>query len=292
MPHAIWKGDISFGLVYIPVALYSAESHKCEVKLHLLDKRDLSPIGYQKVNKKTGQKVPPDQIVEGYEYEEDNYIVLSKEEVRNLQPESTQSIEILEFVDGAEVQPEYFEKPYYLEPLKRGRKGYALLREILRKTKKIGIAKVVIRSRQYLAALLAEGDVILMELLRFPCELSQPDKFDIPHEEISKLGIQKKEIKIAEELVNSMTTKWDPSKYKNEHQGSLIDYVMQKIKLGESHEIKEIKEPAVEKKGEVIDLMTLLKKSIEKTKKPVKAGVERRGRVRKKTAASRRHSRG
>lgn len=270
MPHAIWKGDITFGLVNIPVALYTAESHQCDVKFRLLDKRDLSPIGYQKINKNTGKTVPYDQIVEGYEYEENKYVLLSKEEIRKIHPTSEQTIEILEFVDGKDLLLEYFEKPYFLEPIKKGTRGYALLREALKNSGKVGIAKVVIRTRQYLAALVAEDKALMLEILRFPCELINQKKFNLPQESAKQLGIQQKEIKIAEQLIKNMSSKWNPSKYKNEYQGTLLDYVMDKIKLGEAYEAKTEEAKPAEKGGKVIDLVALLKKSVEQSKKPQK----------------------
>lgn len=267
MPHGIWSGDINFGLVYIPVTLYSAESHECDVKLTLLDKRDLSPVGYQKINKNTGQKVPSEQLVEGYEYQENVYVLLSKQDIRKVHPLSNQSIEILEFVNIEDIQAEYFEKPYYLIPIKKGQRAYVLLREVLHRTQKAGIAKVVIRTREYLAALIPKDKIIMLELLRFPCELIPEKQFNLPDEKTTDLKIQKNELRIAEELVNNMTKKWDPAKYKNDYQGHLLDYVAGKIKMGESYSPKKQKTEAPHhKKGEVIDIMDLLKKSIEKAK--------------------------
>jgi DNA end-binding protein Ku len=272
MAQGIWKGDINFGLVYIPVTLYTAESHQCDVKLRLLDKRDLSPVGFEKINKNTGKKVPSEYIVEGYEYEEGAYVLLTKEDLKKVHPLSNQSVEILEFVDAAEISPQYFEKPYYLVPQKRGQRGYALLREVMRKNKKIGIAKVIIRTREYLAALMVKDQALMLELLRFPCELVDAKKFEFPDKELTA-SLKKKEIQIAEELVNSMSTQWKPSKYENEYQGSLLDFIAKKVKAGESYSPKEVKEEVQEKRsGKVIDIMDLLKKSVEKAKhKPASA---------------------
>lgn len=282
MPRPIWKGDISFGLVNIPVALYTAESHQCDVKLRWVDKRDLSPIGYSKINKNTGQKVPNDQLIEAYEYEKGEYVLLTREELKKIHPVSDQSIEILEFVDGSDIQPEYFDRPYYLEPTKKSKRGYVLLREVLRDSGKVGIAKVIIRTRQYLAALFVEGNSLLLEILRFPCELIDANKLDLPKEKMADLGIKKKEKEIATELVNSMSDKWDPSKYANDYQGNLLDYIMGKIKLKGRSAIKELKtEATVEKKGKVIDLMELLKKSVESAK-----GKKRKSPAARKTATT------
>jgi DNA end-binding protein Ku len=269
MPHAIWKGDISFGLVYIPVTLYSAEAAASRIKLVMLDKRDLSPIGYKKINKNTGQPVPEDQIVMGYEYEKKSYIIVTREELEKARPEATQSIEIIEFVDSTEIPPEYFEKPYYLEPTKKGKHSYVLLREILAKTKKAGIAKVVIHTRQYLAALLAEEKVIMLQLMRFPNEILDQSHLELPAKGLAANDIEKKEITIAEELVKSMSSKWNPKKYKEDYQQDLLTYITEKIKLG-GHAKKHAKETKhAEKKGQVIDIMSLLKKSIAQSKKHV-----------------------
>lgn len=261
MPHGIWKGDINFGLVYIPVTLYSAQAYQANVKLVLLDKRDLSRVGYERINKTTGKKVPLEQLVEGYEYKDEAYAVLSREELKQIHPESTQSIHILEFVDAKEIHPEYFEKPYYLEPIKKGKHAYGLLREALRKTKKVGIAKVVIRTREYLCALMVEEKAIILQLLRFPEELASQEKFDLP---ALKLTIQKQEMIMAENLIKNMSKKWNPKKYHDVYEKDLLAYITEKIKLGKSP--KKHPQPK-QKSAEVVDIMTLLKKSITHKKK-------------------------
>ena len=161
MPRVLWKGAISFGLVHIPVGLYSAEKRN-NFDLTMLDRRDMKPVGFKRYNKETGEDVPWDQIVKGYEYEKDRYVVLTDEDFRRANVEATQTIDILRFVEGKEIAPMYFEAPYYLAPDRRGEKGYALLRETLKQTGKVGIANVVIRTRQYVAALVPVGDVIVM----------------------------------------------------------------------------------------------------------------------------------
>jgi DNA end-binding protein Ku len=263
MAHGIWKGDINFGLVYIPVTLYSAESYKKNIKLVLLDKRDLSRVGYERINKTTGKKVPLDQLVEGYEYKDERYAVISREELKEIHPESTQSINILEFVDVSDIQPEYFEKPYYLEPSKKSEHAYALLREALRKSKKVGIAKVVIRTREYLSALMVEDKAIILQLIRFREELVKQDKFNFPK---LKLPIKKQEMQIAETLIKKMSRKWNPKKYHDSYEKDLSDYIKEKIKMGgKGH--KTITAKPTRKSAEVVDMMVLLKKSIEKKKK-------------------------
>lgn len=262
MPQGIWKGDINFGLVYIPVTLYSAESYKANIKLVLLDKRDLSRVGYERINKTTGKKVPLEQLVEGYEYKDEAYAVLSRDELKQIHPTATQSITILEFVEAKDIHPEYFEKPYYLEPIKKGQHAYALLREALRKTKKVGIAKVVIRTREYLCALMVEDKAIILQLLRFPSELIPQKNFDFPE---LKPTSKKQELSIAENLIKNMSTKWNPKKYHDTYEKDLLAYITEKIKLGKSPKRRVTK--LAPQSAEVIDIMSLLKKSIKKKRK-------------------------
>ena len=162
----IWKGTINFGLVNIPVALYSAEADS-SIDFDLLDKRDFSRVRYRRVNEKTGREVPWDEIVKGYEYKKGEYVALTDDDFLKANVEATQSIDILDFVDAADISPIYFDKPYYLVPLKNGQRAYALLREVLKRTGKVGIARVVIRTRQHLAALLADGPVVDFEPVAF-----------------------------------------------------------------------------------------------------------------------------
>lgn len=265
MPRGVWKGDINFGLVSIPVTLHSAENHK-DIKLHLLDKRDLSPISYERVSKASGKKVNWQNVVEGYEYQPDSYVILSKAEIKNIHHKATHSIDIIEFVDEKSIDPTLFDKPYYLEPNKKGTRTYALLRETLLRTNKVGITKVVIHTKEYLAALMARDNLLVLELMRFPNELRQADEFNIPDEDIKQAGINEKEIKMAEQLIASMTEKWDPDKYKDDYRTSFVDYVMEKVQMGETTEPKEEieEEEPVSTSKDVIDLVSLLKKSLPK----------------------------
>ena len=172
MARSMWKGAISFGLVHIPVELYPATSDN-GLDLHMLDRRDFSPIGFKRYNKNTGKEVSWDDIIKGYEYATDEYVVLSDEDLRRANPEATQTIDILAFVDAEQVPLIYYEQPYYLAPGKGGDKVYALLRETLREVGKIGIANVVIRVKQHLAALVCEGDTIVLNTLRYPDEIRE-----------------------------------------------------------------------------------------------------------------------
>lgn len=274
MPHAIWKGSITFGLVNIPVALYSAENREERVDFHLLDKADLSPVGYKKINKLTGKELTQSDLVKGYEYEEGRYVVLSDEDLKRADPKATQTVEIIDFVDANEIHPSYYEKPYYLAPLKRGQKGYALLRETLKKTGKAGIARVVIHTREYIGVVTPFGNALELDLLRYASELKKPTDIELPGEGVEELGVTEKELDMAKRLVEGMVTEWRPEKYHDTYREDLLKYINKKIEAGETAPAVEI--PAEERapKAEVIDLMALLKKSVEKTesgRKPKRA---------------------
>src|SRR3989339_1380560 len=179
MARPIWKGHITFGLVNIPVTLYSAEKRD-ELHFKLLDSRNKARVHYERVNEETGEEVPWSEVVKAFEYDKGNYVLVEEEDFKRAAPEATQAVEIQDFVDREDVDYVYYDKPYYLMPGKKGEKGYVLLREILRRTGKVGISKVVIRTRQYLDALLAEGDALVLELLRFDQEVRKPEEFDLP----------------------------------------------------------------------------------------------------------------
>lgn len=272
MARGLWKGAISFGLVNVPVELHSAKKRSSELDMTMLDKRDLAPVGYKRVNKSTGKEVPWSEVVKGYEYKDDEYVVMSPEDFRRANPEATKTVDILAFVELADIEPQYFDTPYYLRPEKRGEKAYALLRETLEKAGKAGIASVVIRTKQYLAALLAQDELLVLNTLRYADELKSPSELEIP-----KARVTPKELDMALRLVEDMADDWRPEKYKDTYRDDLMKRIKEKIKAGETEEIAEAeKERKVEKGAEVIDLMSLLKKSIEK--KPAKraAGKKRR----------------
>lgn len=257
MPRSIWKGSISFGLVNIPVGLYSAEKSQ-EIQFHLLDKRDQAPIHYQRVSEKTGKEVPWEDIVRGYEYEEGHYVILSDEDLKRANPEATQTVDILDFVDAADIPTVYYDKPYYLGPDKKGTKSYALLREVLVKTGKVGIAKVVIRTRQYLAAVVPEGDVLVLNLLRFAHELRDAGEVEVPH---GRAGVTDRELEMAERLVEGMVSDWDPEKYRDTYENDLMTLIEKRVKSGDTAAVETpVPRP---KEGNVVDLMALLKRSVE-----------------------------
>ncbi|MBI1912169.1 MAG: Ku protein [Deltaproteobacteria bacterium] len=266
MPHAIWKGSISFGLVNIPVGLYSAESREEKFDFHLLDKQDLSPVGYKKISKRTGKELKQEDLVKGYEYEEGRYVVLSEEDFRRANVKATQTVEIIDFVDASEIHPVFYEKPYYLAPVGRGQKSYALLREALKKTGKAGVAKVVIHSKEYVGVVLAYQKILVLNLLRYSAELRKPDYLEVPEEDLKKLGVSDKELDMAQKLVEGMIAGWNPEKYHDTYKQELKTYIQKKIEAGETAKVEEARpEEAVRPQAEVIDLMSLLKKSIEQT---------------------------
>jgi DNA end-binding protein Ku len=261
---SIWKGAIAFGLVNIPVGLTSAEESAKEVSLNLIDKTNNSRIRYEKVNAETGKPVPWENLVKGYEHEEGHFILLDEKELEGVQPELTKTIEITQFVDLADIEPMLFEKPYYLEPEKRGRKAYALLRETLRQTGKAGISKVVIRTRQYLAAMFVRGDAIVLEILRFPDELRSAAKLDLPASNDAEFEPSKKELELAKHLVANMTEKWNPAEHHDEYQAKLLAYIEEKISTGKTAAVKggERERTGAVTATNTIDLAAYLEQSI------------------------------
>jgi DNA end-binding protein Ku len=263
MARGLWKGAISFGLVNVPVELFSAEKRANELDLTMLDKRDLAPVGYKRYNKSTGEDVPWAEIVKGYEYEDGKYVVLSDEDFRRANVEASKTVEIQTFVDATEIAPLFFETPYYLAPGKRGEKAYALLRDALRKSGKAGVATVVIRTRQYLAAVLPQQDVLVMNTLRYAGEIRSAEELDLPAAALMTRA-SAKEMDMALRLIDDMSEKWKPEKFKDTYREDLLARIEEKVKAGQTEEIT-----APEKGGkeaaagaEVIDLMALLKKSV------------------------------
>ena len=277
MARGLWKGAISFGLVNVPVELFSAEKRSSELDLTMLDKRDLAPVGYKRYNKSSGEDVPWAEIVKGYEYEDGKYVVLSDEDFRRANVEAAKTVDIQAFVDAKDIPPLFFETPYYLSPGKRGEKAYALLRDALRKAGKAGIATVVIRTRQYLAAVMPQEDVLVMNTLRYADELKAADELGIPAAALHAKA-SAKEIDMALRLIDDMSEKWNPDKFKDTYREDLLARIEEKVKAGQTEEITEPEKGAGrEKKGaEVIDLMALLKKSVEHKKAPKRAAKRKR----------------
>jgi DNA end-binding protein Ku len=250
---AIWKGAISFGLVNIPIALYPATRRE-ELKFRLLRESDLSPVNYKRVAEADGKEVPWNEIVKGYEHEKGKFIVLKTEDFQRVDLEATQTVDITDFVALDAVDPMFFNKPYYMEPEKGGDKAYALLREALKITGKIGIAKVVIKTRQYLAAVKPNKKGLVLELMHFAEELIDANELRIADKEVGK-----KELDMAKALVASMTGKWDPQKYKDDYKEALMKVIDEKIE--HPSELSE-KKTKPRKATNVIDLVSVLQQSL------------------------------
>ena len=229
----------------------------------MLDKRDFSPIGYKRVNKKNGKEVEWKDIVKGYEFEDNQYVVLSEEDVKRANPEATQTINIMAFIEASEISPLYFEQPYYLTPGKGGDKVYALLRETLKKSKKVAIGQLVIRVKQHLAALIPIGDMIVLNILRYADEIRPMKDYKLPDTKASKNAISSKEVQMAMSLVEGMTEKWNPENFKDTYRDDLMKLIQKRIK---SKQTKVLDETAVETTAptsNIVDIMALLKQSIE-----------------------------
>ncbi len=262
MAGSIWKGSISFGLLNIPVSLQKANEGQ-DLSFSMLDEKDLSPIKYKKVSAKDGKEVPWARIVKGYEYQKGQYVILSKDDLKAANPKATQTIDIEDFVDFADIDLMFLEKPYYLVPQKPGIKGYFLLVEALKKSKKVAIAKIVIRTKMHLAMIMAKDDYLVLELLRFGHELLDVDEVDYLSD-IVKPKFTSKEIKMAEELIDGMSAKWNPEQYKDTYNDDVMKVIKLKIKAGQGQEIEwDLPKEETIKGGKVIDLMPLLKKSLE-----------------------------
>lgn len=282
MAGSIWKGSISFGLLNIPVSLQKAEEGT-DLHFSMLDGKDLSPIKYKKVSAKDGKEVPWNRIVKGYEYEKGQFVIIDKDDFKRANPKATQTIDIEDFVEFKDIDLMFFERPYYLVPQKNGIKGYFLLVDALKKTKKVAIAKIVIRTKQHLAAVMPKGDYLVLELLRFSHEVLELDEVDYL-EDTQRPKFSAKELKMAEELIDGMTGKWKPDQYKDTYNDDIMKIINLKIEAGEGKEVDLGEIPKAEKgnTGVVVDLMPLLRKSLEEKRK---AKTETRASApRKKTA--------
>jgi DNA end-binding protein Ku len=262
VPRPIWKGAISFGLVNVPVSLLSAESRD-EIRFRQLDRTTFSPVKQHRVNEQTGKEVAWEDIVKGYEYSPDRYVVLTDEELEAVDPKATHTIDIQAFVSQDEIDPRYFDRPYYVVPGKGGQKGYALLREALKRSGRVAIAKVVIRTKEYLAAVTPSDSVLLLELLRYAHELRDAGELDVPGDDLEELGVKEREVTLAEQLVEAMVEEWEPEKYKDDHRDEVLALVQRKIESGQEHEPIEVAVAESEAGGDVVDIMGLLKASVE-----------------------------
>jgi len=262
----VWNGAISFGLINIPVGVETAEQDK-DLHFNQLDKRNLAHIRYKKINEKTGKEVPYDQIVKGYHHESGKYVVMSDEDFKRANPKATQTIDILTFVKMEEIDPVFFERPYYLVPQKGGDKGYNLLLEALVKSKKVAVATVVMRTKEYLTCIFSRGDFLYLEILRFAHTLKKA-----PSKKPIHAAFKPAELAMAEQLVDGMTSKWKPDQYKDTYYLDLKKHIEKRVVAGKLKEVEEIDEtePVEIEASDSQDLMALLKASL--TEKPTKGG--------------------
>ncbi len=269
MPRAIWKGAISFGLVHIPVSLVSATASQ-GVDFDWLDKRSMDPVGYKRINKATGKEVSKENIVKGVAFEKGRYVLLSEDEIRSAHPKSTQTIEIIAFVDSDQIPLQNIDTPYFLAPDKRGGKVYALLRETLKKTRKVALANVVLHTKQHLAALMPLESALVLVMLRWPAEVRSLDELELGSDVI-KPTLAKGELDMAKRLVEDMSADWQPDEYRDSFQEKIMALVAKKAKAGKIEDVESQDGGEERKSADVIDLTELLKRSLAgkpATKKP------------------------
>jgi DNA end-binding protein Ku len=257
----IWKGAISFGLVNIPVGLHTASTDS-GIDFDWLDKRTMDPVGYKRINKRTGREIDKENIVKGVEYEDGKYVIVAPEEIAEAFPRTTQTIEILRFVPAEQLSFVYLERPYYIAPINKGQKVYALLRDTLAKTGKIGIAKVVIQTKQHLAALVPSGDALILNLMRWGDDVKSVDELELPSAGAKGMAASAQEQKMAKMLVDDMSGDWNPDDFKDEFRQVVMELVHQKVKAGNTETVIEPQEDAPKMGDNVIDLTELLQRSL------------------------------
>ena len=255
----IWKGSLSFGLVTIPVSLYSA-TRRDALRFRQLDRRDLSPVREKRVSEKSGQEVPWEDVVKGYEYQEGDFVVLTQEDFRQANVEATETIDIVQSVKRDDIPPQYFDEPYHLIPAKAGRRAYTILRETLRRTDRVAVATVVMRSRQHLCAVLPVGDELMLDLLRFAFELRSVEDLGLK-DPIAVDDVKPQEVDLGVQLVEALDAPWQPEQFHDEYRDDLLKLIERKATSGELAPVEEAprsREPV----AEVVDIMELLKRSV------------------------------
>lgn len=286
MARPIWTGNLSFGLLNVPVSLMSGE-RKVDLHFRMLDSRDKKPIRFERVNAETGEEVPWKDIVKAFEYDKGSYVVVEKEDIASAAPESHESVDVETFVDAGSIDLRYFEKPYVLVPGKKAEKGYVLLRETLKSSKKVGIARVVIRTREYLCAVMPEGDALVLMLLRYPQELVDPNDYKLPTGKAASYRITPKEAEMAKQLIESMSGNWQPDGYHDEFRARLETIIKKRIK-SKGNRTKVVEEAAEQDdpSTNVVDFMSLLQKSLDSKKRtPAKKAEPKARKASKKSAA-------
>jgi DNA end-binding protein Ku len=282
MARPIWTGNLSFGLLNVPVSLMSG-TRSNDLSFRMLDSRDRKPIRFERVNADTGEEVPWKEIVKAFEYDKGSYVVIEKSDIASAAPESHESVEIEAFVDQESIDVRFFEKPYVLVPGKKAEKGYVLLRETLRKAKKIGVARVVIRTREYLSAVMPQGDALILMLMRYPQELVDPSEYKLPEGKAGDYRVSAKELEMATQLVDSMAAKWNPGDYHDEFRERLAEIIRKRIKSkGATTQVLEEPEPQEDAATNVVDFVSLLQKSLkDNTRTPAKKTAGRKTAPRK-----------
>lgn len=262
MPRALWKGAITFGLVHIPVALYPAARSQT-VSFDWLERKSLKPVGYKRVVKETGKEVAKEDIVRGLEYEPDHYVVLTDEEIKGANAKATQTVDIMAFVKGEDIAPYYYDTPYVLAPIGRGEKVYMLLRDALVKSGRVGIAEVVIQTRQHLAALIPFGTALVLNTLRWANEIRSFEDIELPPATTKKNAFSAKEFSMAEQLIDEMAEDWKPERFHDTFHDDIMAIVEQKVKQGKIERVVPPEKLAEEGGGaDIIDLTELLKRSL------------------------------
>ena len=263
MARPIWTGNLSFGLLNVPVSLMSG-TRSTDLSFRMLDARDRKPIRFERVNADTGEEVPWKDIVKAFEYDKGSYVVIEKEDIASAAPETHESVEIEAFVDADAIDVRYFEKPYVLVPGKKAEKGYVLLRETLLKARKIGVARVVIRTREYLAAVMPQGDALVLMMMRYPQELVDPSEYKLPQGKAADYRVTARELAMATQLVESMATQWQPDDYHDEFRARLSEIIRKRIKQkGKTTTVlDEGDEPREDAATNVVDFVALLQKSL------------------------------
>lgn len=267
MARPIWTGNLSFGLLNVPVSLMSG-TRSNDLSFRMLDARDRKPIRFERVNADTGEEVPWKEIVKAFEYDKGSYVVIEKTDIAAASPETHESVEIEAFVDAEAIDIRYFEKPYVLVPGKKAEKGYVLLRETLRKAGKIGVARVVIRTREYLSAVMPLGDALVLMMMRYPQELVDPSEYNLPEGNTGDYRISAKELEMATQLVDSMAAKWNPKDYHDEFRERLAAIIRKRIKdKGATTKVLEEPAPSEDATTNVVDFVSLLQKSLGENKR-------------------------
>jgi DNA end-binding protein Ku len=264
----IWTGTLSFGLLNVPVQLMTGE-RRSELHFRMLDGRNNAAVKYERKNAETGEDVPWNEIVKAYEYEKGNYVVLEPEDIKNASPTGRESVEIETFVDGASIPPQFYDKPYVLVPGKKAEKGYVLLRETLKETGKVGIGRVVLRTKEYLCAVLPQDDALVLEILRFEEEVVDASEYKLPSGKADEYRVNDKELKMAKQLIESMSDEWKPSDYKDQFSERLHKVIEERMKQkGLVSHIEGKDEDGDEAATtNVVDFMSLLQKSLASNKR-------------------------